>query len=215
MFRRELLFCGAAGLLGLSVGRLSVPNPERYQCLLNTENEALRLRKSKWAKPVISYYMNGRDTEHISKDAWDEQFHLAFNDWSKHCNLEFTRSTNLKTADIILDVSNEPEESFGTVGEVLAWAQLPPTHNWKGILLSKYDMSETWVEKLEGKFDFEVSLRTVACHEIGHLLGLHHSDVESALMFPYYNPQLFEPQKDDIDRIQNLYGKNRKGLITI
>ena len=47
----------------------------------------------------------------------------------------------------------------------------------------------------------------MAAHEIGHLLGLDHSEDENALMFPYINNAL-KPREDDIIKIQQLYGSN-------
>ena len=45
-------------------------------------------------------------------------------------------------------------------------------------------------------------------HELGHSLGLGHSDVEEAIMAPFYrgyNPD-FTLDKDDIEGIRYLYG---------
>jgi hypothetical protein len=52
-------------------------------------------------------------------------------------------------------------------------------------------------------------LKIVAVHEFGHTLGLNHSDVEEAIMYPSlssYNPN-FKLSQDDIDGIQSVYGK--------
>lgn len=53
------------------------------------------------------------------------------------------------------------------------------------------------------------NLLWVAVHEFGHSLGIHHSDVRNAVMYPYYTGYVpnMKLQKDDIDAIQFLYGK--------
>ena len=54
-----------------------------------------------------------------------------------------------------------------------------------------------------------VDLFTVAAHELGHSLGLGHSEVPTALMAPFYqgyDPD-FQLHYDDIVGVQMLYGK--------
>lgn len=57
----------------------------------------------------------------------------------------------------------------------------------------------------------DVNLFLVAAHEFGHSLGLAHSDVRGALMFPVYsyqNPETFRLPADDRRGIQKLYGNS-------
>ena len=53
------------------------------------------------------------------------------------------------------------------------------------------------------------NLLWVATHEFGHSLGIHHSDVKNAVMYPYYTGYVpnFTLQQDDIEAIQYLYGE--------
>lgn len=55
------------------------------------------------------------------------------------------------------------------------------------------------------------SLFHVAAHEFGHSLGLSHSPVEGALMYPWYqgmqNGFDYELPEDDRLGIQHLYGR--------
>ena len=54
-----------------------------------------------------------------------------------------------------------------------------------------------------------VNLAWVMTHELGHTLGLDHSHVEKAVMFPWYQaykPGGFDLNYDDILGIQTLYG---------
>ena len=48
-----------------------------------------------------------------------------------------------------------------------------------------------------------------ALHEIGHILGLEHSDDENSVMWPYFNKNHTSLQEDDIKGIQALYGKRQ------
>lgn len=53
------------------------------------------------------------------------------------------------------------------------------------------------------------SLFAVAAHEFGHSLGLAHSSVRGALMYPWYQgiSQNYELPEDDKNGIQQMYGK--------
>lgn len=59
---------------------------------------------------------------------------------------------------------------------------------------------ENWVRG--GGYD----IFQVAAHEIGHALGLSHSNEPLSLLNPYYSEAFEGLQADDIEAIQYLYG---------
>lgn len=58
----------------------------------------------------------------------------------------------------------------------------------------------------EGSIWGAKSLIHVAVHEIGHILGLHHSDVKGSVMWPTASRGTPKLHDDDIKGIRSLYG---------
>lgn len=70
-----------------------------------------------------------------------------------------------------------------------------------------FDDDEAWTVQVRPAFSGQpIDLVTVAAHEIGHALGLGHSNVECALMNPWYTGSHRYLAQDDIDGIQSIYG---------
>jgi len=110
-------------------------------------------------------------------------------------------------ADIRIEWRPEADPDHSMVGNIVAHADYPPdcwvvTEDYPKPL--HFDDSEKWVDgAVEGGLDIE----TVALHELGHLLGLNHSDVAGSVMWPTvsYNRTLRTLQEDDLRAIRALY----------
>ncbi len=84
---------------------------------------------------------------------------------------------------------------------MLAWAELPCDAE-DDKLISMFDDSEPWNTDTKGP---GIIMQAVWLHELGHLMGLFHSDSRDDLMAPYYNPQIITLQPGDIARLKKLY----------
>ncbi|XP_030439678.1 metalloendoproteinase 3-MMP-like [Syzygium oleosum] len=125
----------------------------------------------------------------------------AFNTWASATHFTFSQVQNYAAADIKIAFASRDHGDnapFDGPSGVIAHAFQPT------IGMFHYDADEQWsVGPASGSFDME----TVALHEIGHLLGLGHSSVERAIMYPSISPGISKGlDGDDVQGIKTLYG---------
>ena len=163
----------------------------------------MRVEFAKWGITNLTYYVAARDND-LAAEQWDAAIDQAFKQWSDVANLRFSRVSTQTGANFIMSVGSGSSQQFDGAGGTLAWAQLPPNNTYRGQLLCRFDTGETW---RINQNQSGILLVNVACHEIGHLLGLEHSQINTALMAPFYKATVSKPvQNDDIARIVKLYG---------
>jgi hypothetical protein len=132
----------------------------------------------------------------------------AFATWAAAAPLTFTEVAGTQHPDVVIDwrPANDPDHSM--VGGVLAHADFPPACGIITDSLPKplhFDDSEhQWVVgSVVNGFDIE----TVALHEIGHILGLQHSNVAGSVMFPTVSSNSTKRAltADDLGGVRELY----------
>ncbi|KAL7149054.1 hypothetical protein ABFS83_05G013600 [Erythranthe nasuta] len=137
-------------------------------------------------------------------------FARAFERWSEATTLTFVETASYGRADIRIGFfggDHGDGEPFDGVLGTLAHAFAPPNGRFH------LDGDENWVidgNFLNGAPRTAVDLESVAVHEIGHVLGLGHSTVEEAIMYPTISSgtRKVELANDDVLGIQELYGSN-------
>ncbi|XP_062983198.1 macrophage metalloelastase-like [Elgaria multicarinata webbii] len=160
--------------------------------------------RPQWNKNVLTYRIKNY-TPDMPRDSVNTAIAKAFKVWSDVTPLQFRKTTRPADIEILFAYGAHGDyDAFDGRGGVLAHA-FAPGQGMGGD--AHFDEDEAWSET-----NRETNLFLVAAHEIGHSLGLGHSRVPSALMYPtysYVNPNNYRLPADDTKGIQSLYGKKR------
>ncbi len=145
--------------------------------------------KYRWNKRDLTYCIYDR-VPGIAADDFADVIGAGYQAWAKVCDLRFTQVTDYRKADLLVLARRIDRK-----GGILAEHQLPPGNDMQ--LRGWLDLSESWTLDM---------LLGVWTHELGHAVGLSHTNVANSLMNPFWNPAISTPQRWDIDATQALYG---------
>nr|XP_033804892.1 matrix metalloproteinase-18-like isoform X1 [Geotrypetes seraphini] len=161
-------------------------------------------RRPTWKKKEITYRILNYTPDMEQADV-DKAIDKALKVWSDVTPLRFTRIYD-GISDIQISFGAEAHGDFypfdgphGTLAHAFA-----PSEDIGGD--AHFDEDENWTKGSVG-----YNLFLVAAHEFGHSLGLSHSSIPGALMYPTYsytNPNEFHLPQDDVNGIQALYGSS-------
>lgn len=160
-----------------------------------------------WDKSELTFAFD-QGTPDVSGENEFQAVRNAFQTWAAVTPLTFTEVSVDDNPDIQIGWRPADDTDLSMVGGTLAHADFPPGCGVVTDTLPKpihFDDSEhRWrIGSFPNSFDIE----TVALHEIGHILGLAHSDVPDAVMFASVgaNRTKRDLTADDIAGVQGLY----------
>jgi hypothetical protein len=161
------------------------------------------LQGAKWNKTTLNYYIYNTSS-HLTASQREYAIIEAFKLWSDNSVLAFVNVSNPNQADLKIKwAAGNHGDGYPFDGNsgVLAHAYSPPPAGGAYAGELHFDDDESWSLDSSG-----IDLITVSAHEIGHLLGIEHSDVPSALMYPYYSGIRRYLDIDDRQAVWELYG---------
>jgi len=175
----------------------------RLRLKINSRGKRYALQGSRWRVRNLTYKISKYPSRRsgLSKADVDRTMAQAFKVWEKPTDLKFEKKTSGKVhIDIRFERrSHGDDDPFDGEGGTLAHAFFPVFGGD-----AHFDDDENWtVDTPRG-----TSLLMTASHELGHSLGLSHSNVRRSLMAPFYRgyEKNVRLDDDDIRGIQALYG---------
>lgn len=162
----------------------------------------------KWDHTDLTYYFSN-GTGDITGGQEQQAVRDAMAFWADVTPLTFSEVGTASEADIVIlwaTGDHGDGSAFDGINGVLAHAFYPPPNGGSYAGDAHFDDAETWTLSERPNNSQPMDLVTVVAHEFGHSLGLGHSQVENALMYPYYSGSHRYLAQDDIDGIQSIYG---------
>ncbi len=138
--------------------------------------EDYTLLGKKWNKTVLTYYIENTTTDISSQDCINA-IATSFAAWSDVSEFTFTEVDSLSNADIRI----KWDYNFGS-NLILAQTGASSINGIFNKITIHFNENYTWA--VNGSF---CDIITVAMHEIGHALGLDHSEYSNAMMYYSYH----------------------------
>ena len=158
-------------------------------------------QKISWA---VTQFPRGTNSSH--QEAIVAAFAKAWGHWASVCGIVPSKEGRA--------IVRSDFQRIDRRGGTLAWSELAPLSG-RSFLQQRYDILEPWYVGDGNPEQGQIDLVAVACHEIGHALGIGHIRGNTGdLMNPIYNPDVRSPQRGDIGAATDRYGPPIPDLLT-
>lgn len=182
-----------------------VPSETMYTCQHSRAELAL-MGESKWGIKHITYFIQSYPPG-LSHAATDAVFVQAFTNWSSVCDLTFSRASDASSANIVINSGRGRRAKVDGPLGILAWCYLPSGDQFAGQLQMMLDADEDWTDG-KAQSQSQIQMLNVVTHELGHGLGLDHTNIQRQLMNPVYSSAIAAPQPAyDIAQVVARYGQ--------
>ncbi|GAB1861325.1 Matrix metalloproteinase-2-like [Camponotus japonicus] len=173
---------------------------------IRTRHKRFTIHGQQWQYRNLTWSLRSEQPSGLDTGGVRLELSKALNLWARNSKLTF-QEINSDHADILVYFHRGYHGDgypFDGRGQILAHAFFPGKDRGGD---AHFDEEEIWLLKDDSNEE-GTSLFAVAAHEFGHSLGLAHSSVQGALMYPWYqglSPN-YELPEDDRHGIQQMYG---------
>jgi len=176
---------------------------------METRKRRYTLQGTKWRKSTLTWKLLNDNNDGLTRKQVEDTLTTAFSRWQAITNLKFIKleldSRELVDIEVkFVTYYHSDPYPFDGPGGTLAHAFYPHTNEGLSGDVHFDDDEQFTLGSPNGK-----NLLWVAVHEIGHSIGLEHSNVRESIMFPWYKGYQGDEVPltyDDIVGIQALYG---------
>ncbi|KAH7170203.1 Matrixin-domain-containing protein [Dactylonectria macrodidyma] len=151
----------------------------------------------------------GKQSTQLSADIFKASVTRAMTTWANSgVVLSFTKVAPGQNLDIFIEFRQANDPDHSVVGGVAAHADFPPGYSLivktTPLPLHFDDEEPKWAD---GAVPGALDLETVGLHELDHILGLKHSEVLGAIIYPFVYENVMNRRltADDLKGIRNLY----------